>query len=104
MKEIVLRHFFEGHATAVELDADVEGTQLRDGPEGGPYVFRYRVLPMDREYQLRSDHLVKLLDATAKGELRLEHLETVCSWLEGAFDRFLRDVDTPDGERVADAL
>ena len=32
------------------------------------------------------------------------NLETVCSWLEGAFERFLRDGDTPDGERVSDAL
>jgi hypothetical protein len=104
VKEVVLRDFFEGHAAAAELDTDVAGTQLREGPEGGPYVYRYRVLPMDREYALQPEHLVKLLDATAAGELQIQHLQIVCTWLEGAFDRFLRDVDTPGGERVADAL
>ena len=104
MKEVVLRHFFEGQATALELDADVVGTLVREGPERGPSVYRYRVLPMDREFELRSEHVIKLVDAAAAGELRIDHLEIVCSWLEGAFERFLRDADTTDGSRVADAL
>ena len=58
MKEIVLRHFFEGYATAADLDADVEGTLVRDGPERGPHVYDYRVLPMDGAFELRPDHLI----------------------------------------------
>jgi hypothetical protein len=104
VNELVLRHFFEGHATATELDADVTGTQVREGPLGGPYVFRYNVLPMQGEFALQSEHLLALLNANADGVLRTEHLETICSWLESAFERFPRDADTPDGARVADVL
>jgi hypothetical protein len=104
VKEITLRHFFEGHATAEELDADVAGTEVREGPDGGPYVVRYNVLPMDLEYALQAQDLVKLLDATAAGALRVEHLETACSWMEAGFERFQRDADTIEGSRVADVL
>ena len=104
MKEIVLRHFFEGYATAAELDADVPGTEVREGPKGGPYVIRYRVQRMDREFEVRSEHLIQLLDAAATGELQLDHLRVICSWMEGGMDTFLRNADTPDGERVAEAL
>ena len=104
MKEIVLRHFFEGHATAAELDADVVGTLICEGPERGPQIRRYNVLPMERKLELRSDHLIRLVDASLSGDLRPEHLEVVASWLETAFERFPRDADTPDGERVVDAL
>ena len=104
MKEVVLRQFFEGHATAAELDADATGMLIQDGPAGGPYVYRYRVLPMERTMELEPQHLIQLLDATSAGQLGVYNLEAICSWLEGACERFLRDVDTPDGERVGEAL
>ena len=104
MKEIVLRHFFDGYASADELRRDAAGMRYREGPDRGPHVYRYDVVPMAREFELRSSHLLKLLGAVESGSMGVRELEDLSSWLEGAMDRFLRDVDTEDGERVAGAL
>jgi hypothetical protein len=104
MKEIVLRHFLEGHATIDELRRAAAGMRRRDGPEGGPWVYRYDVLPMEREFELRTEHLLKLVEEAQRDSISTRELEDLSSWLEGAVDRFVRDTDTPDGERVAEAL
>lgn len=104
MKEIVLRHFFEGHASAHELRLDAVGMRYREGPDRGPHVYRYDVVPMGEEFELRPKHLVMLLDALEGGTISARDVEDLASWLEGAVDRFLRDVETQDGERVAEAL
>jgi hypothetical protein len=104
MREIVLRYFFEGYASAAELAAEARGARVREGPEQGPHVYRFRVERMARDFEVSPGHLVGLLDAVASGELTVEVAHVVCDWLDGGNEHFLWDADTPDGERVANAL
>jgi hypothetical protein len=82
---------------------DLAGTVQREGPAGGPTVSHYRIADMEVDFELRPEHLVMLIDAVGSGALGVPDLETLCTCLEFS-ERFLRDADTPDGERVADAL
>lgn len=104
MREIVLRHFFEGHASAAELAADARSGRVREGPEQGPHVYRFRVERMVQDFEVQPEHLVRLLDAVASGELPVDTASVVCDWLDGGNEHFLWDADTPHGERVAEAL
>lgn len=103
VKEVVLRFFFQGHATVRELARDVAGSVSRQEPHGGPAVSRHRIEDMAVEFDLRPEHVVQLIDEVARGELSLEDLDAICFCLE-ASDRFVWDGDTPEGERVAEAL
>lgn len=104
MREIVLRHFLEGHASAAELDADVAGTLVNSGPADGPPEYHFRVQRMAEEFELGPQHLVRLIDASAAGGLRLEHLSVICDWLDGGAETLRWNGDTPEGERVADVV
>lgn len=103
MREVVLRFFFQGHATAEELARDVAGSVSREGPAGGPVVSRHHVEAMAADFELRPEHVVMLVDAVDSGELSLTDLDAICFCLE-ASDRFGWNGDTPEGERVADSL
>ena len=103
MKEIVIRHFFEGHATAEELAADAVGAFDRHTDSAGAVFSRLHALPMTQDFPVTSQHLVQLVDAVTQGTLDLEALDAICFCLE-ASDHFTWDTDTLDGERVAEAL
>ena len=103
MNEVVLRLFFQGQATAAELASSTVGTVSREGPAGGPFVSRYRIEDMAVDFDVRPEHVVQLIDAVADGALSLADLDAICFCME-ASDRFLWDTDTPEGERVAEAL
>jgi hypothetical protein len=104
MREIVLRHFLEGHATATELARDVAGTRVTDERPGFRSSANYRVEPMARTFEITTAHVVRLADAVASGALSLEDLGTIVFCLEMAPERWLWDADTPEGGRVSDAL
>jgi hypothetical protein len=103
MKEIVLRYFFEGHATADELALDLVGTRDGSEPPGFRSSANYAVLPMAAEFTVQPPHLLRLVDAALAGQLTPDDLGTICFVLEFS-DRFGWDGDTPDGERVSDAV
>ena len=104
MKEILLRQFFEGHASAADLAADVIGTRAAEEPPGFHSSANYRVVPMARPFAVHPDHVVRLVDAVTDGTLPLADLDTLVFCLEAAPERWLWDTDTPEGERVAEAL
>lgn len=103
MKEVVLRLFFQGHATVQELARDVVGSVSRERPAGGPVISRHHIEDMAAEFDVKPEHIVRLIDAVTRGELSLEDLDAICFCLE-ASDRFVWSGDTPQGERVAEAL
>ncbi|SRR6266480_1247178 len=103
MKEYVLRRFFEGESGPAELEADYPGTVSQESDVGGTPVRRFHFEPMSVDFDVTSSHILKLVDAMSAGSLRPETLKAVCFCLE-ATDHFLWDADTPDGERVADAI
>ena len=105
MKEHVVRRFFEGEYELADLEADYPGTVTTEGPPQGPFIRRFHVEPMSVEFQLEPAHVIKLIDGVLAGKLRVEILQTICEWLEAAaFDHFVWDTDTPDGERLANGL
>lgn len=87
MKEIVLRFFFQGHATAEELARDVAGSVSQSGAAGVPVVSRYGIEDMAVEFEVRPEHVVLLIDAVTRGDLGLDALDAICFCLE-ASDRF----------------
>ena len=103
MREIVLRHFFDGRATAADLARDVSGSVDRSEPPGGPAVSRVRIRDMPGEFPVEPRHVLQLLDAVDAGALDLDALDAICFCLE-ASDAFIRDADTREGERVARGL
>jgi hypothetical protein len=103
MREVILRLFFEGHATAEELARDVAGAAHRQTVAGGPTVSHVHIQDMAAEFSVESQHVLQLLDAVEAGALDLEALDAICFCLE-ASDHFTWDTDTTDGERVAESL
>ena len=103
MKEIVLQHFFEGHATVEELAADTVHAFDRRTDSGGTVFSQLHALPMNHEFAVRSEHVLRLVDAVLAEQLSLDALDAICFCLE-ASDSFTWDTDTADGERMAEAL
>ena len=103
MKEIVVQHFFEGHATVQELAADVAGAFDRRTDSAGAVFSQLRSTPMNHEFPVQSSHIFELVDAVRAGDLDLDALDAICFCLE-ASDHFTWDTDTTDGERIANAL
>ena len=104
MKEAVLRAFLTGRASAQELAADVADAWDRRTDSAGTIFSRLRSVSTSGEFELRPDHLLRLLDAVTAGQLDLDALDAIAFCLE-ASDGFVWDADkTEDGRRVAEAL
>lgn len=103
MKEIVIRHFFEGHATAAELAADAAGAFDRHTDSSGTVFSQLRATPMDRDFEVTPDHILSLVDAVLVRAVDLEALDAITFCVE-ASDKFAWDTDTESGDRVARAL
>ena len=103
MKEVVLRHFFEGHASAQELATDVAGAFDRRTDSAGTVFSQLHSLPMAHEFPVEPRHIVRLIDAVQAGVLDLDGLDAICFCLE-ASDHFIWDTETTEGDRVAGAL
>lgn len=103
MKEIIVQHFFEGHATVEELAADVASAFDRQVDSAGTVFSRLNSVDMNHEFAVSTANIVKLVDAVLAGGLSLDELDTICFALE-ASDSFSWDSDTLDGERVAVSL
>ena len=103
MKEIVIRHFFEGCAAAAELAAEAADALDRRTDSAGTVFSRLNMRPMESEFDLEPQHLVALVDAVLAGTIDLAALEAIAFAVE-ASDHFLWDTDTEGGDRVARAL
>ena len=103
MKEIVIRHFFEGQATPADLAADAAGAFDRRTDSAGTVFSQLHATSMDRDFDVFPGHIVALVDAVLDGAIDLEELEAIAFCIE-ASDKFMWDTDTEAGERVARAL
>ena len=99
MDAAVLRDFFLGQVPAPVLDRDLDDAfvpRSRDSRE-------LRMRDLKEAFSVTSQHLVRLLDAVIAGEVAPGALQAVGFGMI-ASDHFEWDGDTPDGERVANAL
>ena len=103
LKEIVLRQYFEGHATASELDmAGSASVERRSGPDDVP-IIDHHVEEMAVEFHVRPEHIVKLVDDVLARRIGLPALDAICFCLE-ATTNFSWNADSEEGSRVADAV
>ena len=103
MKELTLRHFFEGQISAADLEQDVAGSVKRHIDGNGTLFSQHQITDMPEEFTLIPEHLVQLVDAVRAGELSREALDAATFCLE-ASDRFDWDGDEPPGDRIPEAL
>src|SRR5262245_10749198 len=99
MREQVLRDYFSGRLTAEILTHDMSDAVVRTGPRSSSQ----RIVDMDEDFEVRTDHLVRLCEDVLIGRIKPEALEVVGFCLI-ASDRFHWDSDTQDGGRVAKTL
>lgn len=83
MHETILRDYFLGRADVYELKHDLEGTAVRTSHD----VTSYSVVPMESEFAVMAEHLVRLCDAVLLGRLQASDLETLglCIVLSDSF-------------------
>jgi hypothetical protein len=103
MKELTLRLFFEGKASAADLERDTSGSVERSVDGNGTQFGRHRITDMAGEFTVTTGHMLRLVDAVISGELSSDALDAVAFCLE-ASDRFIWDIEEDDGDRIADAL
>jgi len=99
MNAQVLREFFDDHASASLLGADLRHAFEQTSIDS----FRLRMTDLKEDFTVRSEHLVKLCDAVLTGQLNPEGLRAVGFGMI-ASAHFDWDGDAPDGSMVADTL
>ena len=99
MNAVVVRDFFIGRATAPQLAEDLRDAFEHVSSQGR----RLHMQDLDKDFELRSEHLVRLCDAVLAGLVPPEGLEAIGFGLI-ASDFFTWDGDSPDGSRVAETL
>jgi hypothetical protein len=90
MREVILRDFFLGHATAEALAKDVQDSVKRLGP----IHYSIEIEDMEAEFSVTREMLVSLCDAVLSGQFPAHELSTIGFALE-ASDKF-----TLEGEDV----
>lgn len=98
MREAVLRDFFLGKATAVNLRADLNAAVIGDG-----MMQRQAIVEMPDDYLVTCQDLLKLCDVILAKDLPSGALENIAFCLI-ASDHFEWDSDDPDGKIVADTV
>jgi len=73
MREIVLRDFFLGLATPVDLAQDVRASTKKLGP----ISFVVEIEDMEREFSVTREMLVSLCDAVLSGQLPAQELSAI---------------------------
>ena len=96
MHETTLKAFFEGHCSAEELREDLKGSLLH-----GRDVTHHRIVDMPGEFQILSDHLVRVCEAVLAGQIEPEDLKAI-GFCIAASDSFTWDSDTPGGDAVSE--
>jgi hypothetical protein len=103
MKELTLRHFFEGHASAADLERDAAGSVERSVDGNGAQFAQHRITDMAGEFTVTTEHMLRLVDAVISGDLSSDAIDAIVFCLE-ASDRFIWDIEEDNGDRIADAL
>jgi hypothetical protein len=97
MRETVLRDFFLGHATPLELTADVVGSTKKTGP----LSFIVEIEDMDDEFLVTREMLVAICDAVLSGKLPPLELATIGFSLL-ASESFVWDAEDVMGDVIHD--
>jgi hypothetical protein len=97
MNETVLRDFFIGAASAADLGRDMAEAVI----EHAPGHTSQTIESVDGEFEVRSEHLVRVCDSVIAGALVAADLEKIGFCLI-ASDFFIWDGDNEDGARVAE--
>ena len=103
MKEETVRRFFEGKASASDLEADATGSVESSTDDAGVRLSKHRITDMDGDFTVTPVHLIQLVDAVLAGELSAEALDATVFCLE-ASDRFDWDADEVPADRIPEAL
>jgi hypothetical protein len=97
MREIILRDFFSGHATALALANDVLGSVK----QVGPIMSLVEIEDMDEEFGVTRAMLVSLCDAVLSGKFPPQGLSTIGFTLV-ASDKFVWDAEDVVGDVIHD--
>ena len=104
MREAVLKSYFEGTVGPRELASDLIGATMPGSAPGvSPAVVRHRITDMDSDFEVTSDHLIKLCDDVLAGALLPGQLQAIGFCLL-ASDHFTWTEDPPDSDRIARTL
>jgi hypothetical protein len=95
----ILKAFFLGQATAAQLSRDLDVVWESSGTNSRRFVFQ----DLDNDFEVHSDHLVRVCDAVLAGEIEAPKLEGVGAALFTS-DHFTWGEDGPEAERVAQTV
>jgi len=104
LREQLLLDFLEGRASASQLGPALTGARMVPEQPGFRSSAHYRVEPLEGSAALGPACIIRLVDALSERALTEDQVATACFLLESSPDRFQWDTDTPEGERVADAV
>ena len=99
MDASILKRFFVGTASAAELSAAAGELWQWTSSD----IRRLLWVELDEEFTVSVEHLVKLSDAVLDDALPADALAGIAFGLI-ADDHFLWDTDTPEGDRIGEAL
>ena len=103
MKEETVRRFFEGQASAKDLEADAAGSVESHLDEAGVRLSKHRITDMEENFTVTPAHLIQLVDTVLRGELSLEALDATVFCLV-ASDRFDWHAEEAPSDRIPEAL
>ncbi len=104
MNERLFCEFLSGITEASAIAADLNGTKVTPDHWSHRTSANYRGLPISREFTVRPEHVIRLVDALSAGSLTSDQVTTALFCVEAAPDRFVWDTDTTEGDRVASAV
>lgn len=104
MNERLFCDFLSGDVEAPAIAADLDSTKVTPDSWSHRTSVNYRVLPISREFSVRPEHMIRLVDALLAGALTPDQVATALFCVEAAPDRFVWDTDTTEGDRVSNAV
>jgi hypothetical protein len=99
MRELILKQFFDGSISGVELAFDLQDALVADGP----VMTHHLIQDMDEEFEVLPEHLVKACSAVLEGGIPEQSLAAIGFCLV-ASDSFYWNSDTEKGDLVANVV
>ena len=99
MRESLLKDYFLGVIDESRLNEDLDGSVIQTSFD----VTTFYVNPMDSNFRVEPDHLVKLCDAVISGRLDAKHLELIGYCLE-ASEHFFWDDEMDAGNLISETV
>ena len=99
MHESVLKDYFLGLIDESRLSEDLAGSVIKTSFD----VITFYVNPLDSQFRVEVDHLVKLCDAVLSEKVNAQHLELIGYCLE-ASEQFFWDDEAGGGDLVTETV